>query len=589
MHMARMIPPSYADDTSKGEKRVFDLLQNDPETKEWIVLHSYGISRHKTKRIAEIDMVILVPDLGVLCVEVKGSRVSRHEGVWDYGYKTSREGPFRQASSAMHALIKSVAGHYPSCQNILFWSGVIFTAQAFQEKSPEWHSWQCIDGRDLSRRPISNLVITMLEKAHSHSASRRGSEHWYDDQGSRSDRNRINNLLQFLRGDFEAVLNPKDMVRQAEQSIERLTEEQYSVLDAVEENDRILVNGLAGTGKTVLAIEAARRASLSGLTVILVCFNRLLGEWMADVTAGITAHGRGSINARHIHGLMREIARSPVPAGAGSDFWATELPEQALLRLWESESAPKYDVLIVDEAQDILSAEYLDVLSELLVGGLTGGRWLIFGDFNNQAIYLENPGCTGDDLTHTLAERAPHHTSYRLSVNCRNAEKIAVALTLVCNLHPGYRKTIHDLEGAEVEPLFWKDDGDQQHMLSATLRKLRTVFGAQEIVVLSTRRDSDSCAGRLAQKAMPALAPLRTSKGAVSGIPYVTIHAFKGLEAPAVVVTDITTLVDEQRALLYVAMSRARIRLVLMMHDSCRGAYKQLYIRNLGPNAGGGL
>jgi ATP:corrinoid adenosyltransferase len=586
--MARMIPPIYPSDTPQGERRVFDLLKNDPDTKDWVVLHSLGISRHKTKRSAEIDMVVLVPELGVLCIEIKGTQVSRHEGVWDYGYKTSIEGPFRQASTAMHALRDSLASQDTIFRDILFWSGVIFTSQSFNEPSPEWHAWQYIDRQDLTRHPISRLVTTMLEKAHSHSASRRGSVRWYDEKKSRPSEGYINRLAQIMRGDFEAVSSPRDLVRQAEQSIEAFTEEQYSVLDALEDNDRILVNGLAGTGKTVLAIEAAKRANLEGSAVLLVCFNKLLGEWVAAETAGIDARGHGSIRVGHIHGLMRDIVGRATPVGEGSEYWSKELPEQTLLSLWGNENAQKYDVLIVDEAQDVLSAEYLDVLSELLVGGLAGGKWLIFGDFENQAIYLGNSGRSAADLTQALAERSPHHARHRLYVNCRNAERIATALTLVCSLSPGYKKTIQDVEGAEVEPLFWKDEAAQQSMLSETLHELRSVFGTQEIVVLSTRKDVDSCAARLAEEGAAALSPLRNASGATGTVRYATIHAFKGLEAPAVVVTDITSLVDEQRSLLYVAMSRARIRLVLLMRKSCRDAYKQLFLKNLGSNSGRG-
>ena len=579
--MARMIPPMYAKATPQGERRVFALLQNDPDTKDWVVLHSYGISRHETKRSAEIDIVVLAPGLGVLCLEVKGTMVSRHEGVWDYGYKTSTEGPFRQASSAMHALRDSIARHDSSCGNLLFWSGAIFTSQPFEERSPEWHSWQYIDGRDLARSPISRLITNMLERAHSHLASRRGSARWYGEEVSRPTKGQVSRMVQIMRGDFEAVSCPRDIVRQAEQTIEVLTEEQYSVLDALEDNERILVNGLAGTGKTVLAIEAARRASLAGSTVLLVCFNKLLGEWIAAEAAGIDAGEHGSVRAGHIHALMREIVGRDAPVGEGSEYWGKELPEQTLLSLWSNENAQKYDVLIVDEAQDILAAAYLDVLSELLVGGLAGGKWLIFGDFANQAIYLGGLGRTVDDLTQVLAERCPHYAKHRLYVNCRNAERIATALTLVCGLSPGYKRTIHDVEGAEVEPLFWKDETEQQGMLSQRLPELRRAFGAQGIVVLSTRKDDQSCAAKLAEPGTAALSPLRNSKGAAARIPYTTIHAFKGLEAPAVVVTDITNLGEEQKSLLYVAMSRARIRLILLMRESCRDEYKQLFLRNL--------
>lgn len=584
--MARMIPPMYAAGTPHGERRVFELLQNDPDTKDWIVLHSFGVSCHRSKRNAEIDMIVLVPGLGVLCLEIKGSKVSRREGVWDYGYKTSTEGPFRQASSAMHALRGTIGQKDSLCRNLLFWSGVIFTSQSFHEQSPEWHPWQFIDGPDLTRKPISRLITNMLERAHKHSASRSGSVYWYYDEASRPSESIVRRLVQLMRGDFEAVSSLKDVVQQAEQTIKALTEEQYAVLDSLEDNDRILVNGLAGTGKTVLAMEAARRACQTGASVLLVCFNKLLGEWISGEIGGIASSARAAIHAVHIHGLMREIVGSTAPVGEGSKYWQKELPEQALLSLWDGENAKKYDVLIVDEAQDILTAEYLDVLSELLVGGLAGGKWLIFGDFKNQAIYLGSSERSADDLTKDLAERSPHHAKHSLYVNCRNAEKIANTLTLVCSLSPGYKKTIQDVEGAEVEPRFWKDDAEQQAMLSETLHDLRPAFGPKGIVVLSTRKDEQSCAAKLEEQGRAALSPLRNSKGAVVDIPYATIHAFKGLEAQAVVVTDIASLGEEQRALLYVAMSRARIRLVLLMHESCRGAYKRLFIRNLDSNTG---
>lgn len=587
--MARMIPPMCAADTSHGEVHVFELLQNDPDTKDWVVLHSYGVSCHKSKRSAEIDLIVLVPGLGVLCLEVKGSKVSRREGIWDYGYKTTTEGPFRQASSAMHALRDSLGKKESFCRNLLFWSGVIFTSQSFHEQSPEWHQWQFIDGPDITRKPISSLITGMLSKAHSHSASRSGSAYWYDDEASRPSKSQVNKLVQLMRGDFEAVSSLKDMVQHAEQTIKNLTTEQYAVLDSLEDNDRILVNGLAGTGKTVLALEAARRACYAGASVLLVCFNKLLRDWIAEEVADIVSNASGSIEAVNIHGLMREIVGIRSPVGEGNKYWQKELPEQALLTLWGNENAKKYDVLIVDEAQDILTAEYLDVLGELLVGGLAGGKWLIFGDFKNQAIYLGNSERSADDLTRDLEERSPHHARHSLYVNCRNAERIATTLTLVCSLSPGYKKTIQDVEGAEVEPKFWKDESEQQLLLSETLRDLRPAFGTQGIIVLSTRKDEQSCSARLAEQGRAALSPLRHANRSFVDIPYATIHAFKGLEAQAVVVTDISSLSDEQRALLYVAMSRPRVRLVLLMHDSCRSEYKQLFIRNLESSTGSRL
>ncbi len=52
---------------------------------------------------------------------------------------------------------------------------------------------------------------------------------------------------------------------------------------------------------------------------------------------------------------------------------------------------------------------------------------------------------------------------------------------------------------------------------------------------------------------------------------YCSIHRFKGLEAPAVIVTDVTDLDDpDARSLLYVGCTRALHRLVILAHERLR-------------------
>jgi hypothetical protein len=77
--MARMIPPVYATKTPLGEKDLFNKLRDDPDTAGWVVLHSLELKKHQSKIEGELDMVVLVPRLGVLCIEVKGCNVSRQD------------------------------------------------------------------------------------------------------------------------------------------------------------------------------------------------------------------------------------------------------------------------------------------------------------------------------------------------------------------------------------------------------------------------------------------------------------------------------------------------------------------------------
>jgi superfamily I DNA/RNA helicase len=91
------------------------------------------------------------------------------------------------------------------------------------------------------------------------------------------------------------------------------------------------------------------------------------------------------------------------------------------------------------------------------------------------------------------------------------------------------------------------------------------------------RGDDASCA-RMAVDGFPEISfvPIRQLKGATS-IPFTSIHAFKGLESSAVIITDVDNLDDERsKALLYVGMSRARARLYMLMDEKCRRSYDRI-------------
>jgi superfamily I DNA/RNA helicase len=62
----------------------------------------------------------------------------------------------------------------------------------------------------------------------------------------------------------------------------------------------------------------------------------------------------------------------------------------------------------------------------------------------------------------------------------------------------------------------------------------------------------------------------------VGQIPYCTIHAFKGLEAPAIVLTDIEAVEGPaMENLFYVAVTRATDRLIVLASVHSRGAIAQ--------------
>jgi hypothetical protein len=577
--VARMIPPLVAADAPKGEKQLFAKLRDDPNARDWLVLHSFDIRRHVARAEGEADMVIVVPGLGVICIEVKGCGVVREGGLWTYAYnppKTSTVGPFRQASQAAHSIRQYLALKDSSLASLVFHSAVLFTEVDFADKSLEWEPWQIIGRTEFLRQPISSLVTRVLEAAHTQCRSRKPVPAWYGSQ-SRPTPRQLETVLRHMRPDFEYAASARNDVEIAEAAIRRFTDEQFGAIDHLEDNRRVLFKGPAGTGKTFLAIEAARRAVRAGRSVALLCFNSLLASWLKHEAESIVQEAKARSTLFYVgslSGLMLSITKINVPTPANHEFWGEELPGRAVDALLDdNRDVPRFDLLLVDEAQDLLSEPLLDVLECVLTGGLGSGCWAMFGDFERQAIYADKSATQGLD---SLQDRSADSVStYRLRINCRNATRIAEAVTITSGMSPGYSRILNTTDSADVEPVFYRSPAHQGDLLLATIAKLLKSFAPSEIVVLSMRADASSCAARLTRDQTGwRFASYREEPSDAASIRYSSVHAFKGLEAAAVVLTDIEGIEDDQaKALLYVGMSRARIRLHVLMHERIRSSY----------------
>jgi hypothetical protein len=579
--MAQMIPPIIPLDTPLGERQLFERLRDDPGTHDWVVLHSLDVKKHEKKIESEIDMLVLVPGWGVLCVEVKGSNVTRKNGIWDYGYEQTPESPFKQASSAMHALRKYVVSRNTEFSSLLFFSAVFFTRIEFDEKSPEWHPWQYVSKSRFNSVSVSQLIVDILGRAHHH-IEQIIKARWYSSEGSRPSSSQIIVLTKLLRDQFDYKVSRVDEIRDAEKRIAKFTEEQYESMEALRGNPRVVIKGPAGTGKTYLAMETVRRAIDDGKKVIFICFNRHLGEWLRN---NFSENINENFFCGTLHRLMLDIAEEARDLDNVSPlFWSQDLPELALNRLLESpELSRSYDLLVIDEAQDILEDSYLAVLDLLLSGGLRDGNWCFFGDYEKQAIYREHGNSISEqDLFHVLESYSPGFVNFSLRNNCRNAKPISDLLTLTCDLKPGYRRVIHHLDIADAITDFYESSEQQADKLKLLIERELQHFTNNEIVVLSPRNPKDSCAGGCDIKSNRFRLVDYRLDNLAKGIRFSSIHAFKGLEAAVIIVTDVEGLgTEKMKSLLYVGMSRAKVRLYLLMHDLCRDDWNDMLDRGL--------
>lgn len=575
--MAKMIPPLISDDrVSASERRVFGLLENDPATADWTVLHSLGLARRSTGPYGEIDFVAIIPGEGVICLEVKGGRLSCEEGVWRTmdrhgNVATLKKSPFLQARDSMFALRNAIVRHFGEAApetRCPIGCAVVFPDVPCPPLTPEFERSDAIDSDDL-RGPISKSIMRVARRRLRQFQSR-NDESLPTGSEARAIRN-------FLRPDFELIMARGLSVGRIEEKLLRLTQEQYARLDELEANPRCLFEGAAGTGKTLLALEYARRASSNGSKVALFCFNRHLGEWLHEQTngTGVTAGTWHQIVRRLIleSGSAREFQEDERKAFQGGDtstLFTETYPVYAELAL--EELGTSFDVLVMDEAQDLCSQHILDVLDLALPGGLAGGRWAIFGDFTRQALY----GGASDPVA-VLSRRCDHFVRARLTLNCRNTRRIAEETTLVAGFDkPPFR--LGDEVGLPVEHRYWKEPADLVHSLTTVVERLvKEQMPIEDVIILSPRRlENSGLAGVERISRYPLADVSRGYTESPHSLKFSTIHSFKGLESPVVIIVDIDQVdSDEPQSLLYVAMSRARSLLILLVSEVARASLER--------------
>jgi hypothetical protein len=553
--MAVMLPSFVPRDAAPGEQEVFLRLRDDPAARDWRVLHSLDIAKHDTQISGEADFVVVVPNRGVAVLEVKShTRIRFTPQGWYLGNAVAPEkrGPFRQAADAMHSLRNYVIERRPELAKVPFCSAVVLPSVPFAVESPEWRSWQVIDRQAFHAKPFSALVIRLLREAVNHFRLNGLSLEPPDER-------QATEICRVLRPFFDVIASPRALREQVETEVLRCTEEQFDALDSVADNERVLFEGPAGSGKTSLAVEVWRRWKLTqpNQKGALFCFNRLLSNRLRYLTDTLaTDKTVGSFSA-----FLLDSAEVSPRANEVEDpaFWNDRLPTLVVDSLITRGDSEVLDSLILDEAQDLMRPQFLDVFDLLLKGGLAAGRWMFFGDFLKQNLYAPD----ALSPSQLIEQRSPKAARFHLSINCRNTPRVASFVELLGNMNPGYGRVLRGDD--QIVPVFsyYRTDGEQDAAVQNFLNlMLNEGFQRKDIVLLSPLKNSS--ASRLAQTSRwkSVLAPYREEDS--EHIRFTTIHSFKGMESFVILLTDLNRLAsDDDADLFYTGISRSLARLAI--------------------------
>lgn len=577
--MARLIPDIiHPDVKSNAERKIFETIRSSGDTDRWVCLHSLGLGRHEHQRCGEIDF-LLITENGLFVLEVKGGRIRRQDGRWIYTNRYDKEhsttrGPFEQARDAMFSLerrLKDRFGRDSDATRLLFGYGVI-TPDCVLKEEIEQHEGAEVAGlvydADDRVHSFRRYVDRLTQTTRAMQPGRRMAP---------SDKQR-KAIVSYLRGDFEAVLPLWIETESVKRAIRSLEPAQCDVLDSIDDQPRMIIQGGAGTGKTLLALESARRAVFRGKSVLLLCYNRLLARALQDTIekARIGNHIKVCSLYSYLHQLVEESPfRSDYESACAgiskNEIYGKVLPEYAQLAAMDDEG-PRFDQLIVDEAQDVMSAPVLDVLEVLVKGGLSHGAWQFFLDSNDQAAVY------GRCKEGSLARLRADGNQCVLIRNCRNTKQIAQETKLLAQPTAISSSSI---DGGPVTYGWIRADSDQSVEICQQINKLVGKDGLRpgQITILSPHASPTWLSDVISNADCPVMS---LSEGLIPklladdlpSVTFATVSAFKGLENDFIIVADVENVTDDWwRAVIYVAMTRARVRLIMMVRADLKDEY----------------
>jgi hypothetical protein len=327
---------------------------------------------------------------------------------------------------------------------------------------------------------------------------------------------------------------------------------------------RALIRGGAGTGKTLLAVDEAARFAASGARVLLCCRSANLARYIDQHIEEdlVDVVGYEELLWRLVDGAG---LRTEIPDADEADVLAVFLPEVAAEGLETTNVEGSYDVLVVDEAQDLMVEGALLVFDGLLRNGLGAGTWRFFID-HKQNVF------SGVDLAQFGRIDSAATTHFDLVDNCRNTPEIANMTALLSAVD---RDEVLAHDGPDVEVRWAVERRDQPNVVGALVDAWRRRgVDLDGLVIVAT---DEAVADHLRERWPPHLPVPVPWAVTSSGAPRLTTAAeFKGLEAASVIVVGAGEISEaETLRRLYVACSRARVLLGVVLDESAREDFER--------------
>ena len=528
--MAKIYPEIVEDyHGSYGEFQIFESLKQLPN--DWYIYHSLNWKdRSKNGRITwgEADFVIFNKNYGILVVEVKSGGISFKDGKWlqtrlDNSEINEMKNPFNQANRSKYKLIDEIDYKLPYGDRCFIDKAVWFPSISNDELQKANLPLEYDSKLILTKESLNNPLQSILSIYNFYNSTRY----------TMLSRNSENVILETIMPSFNLVPSASNIKDEADYVFYQLTNEQKKVLDFISDQQTVAIQGSAGTGKTFIAVEQAKRLS-SDKKVLFLCFNKFLYYHLDN---------KCKLNNVDYYNLHTFLSKN------SSDDISTDEKCLKALKSIDFANTLDYQAIIIDEAQDIndkILIEFYEICKRL------NYNLYLFYDKNQMLFQNKLPKCLEEfDCKLTLTK------------NCRNTLKIVQTINSVFNINT----QANGFSVSGVMPTFYFVDTDIQNKLRLIINDyLNDGFDQKDITILTLSTEDESCLNGITQIGNYKI----NHESNEDGIFFTTSKKFKGLESNIIIVIDFVAKQYsdyEYMKNLYVSLSRSRQRLSLICNN----------------------
>ena len=523
--MGRVHPDRSIIASLKGGERTFVQVLADGLSDSWTIFTRQDL--WTSRRAYEIDVLLMHEKYGFLSMEVKDGKVVLKEGEWYRNDVRFDPSPVRQAMNAMYALRDHIRANSATLKQINMAHAIVFPDVLSIEGDLPPSCTEDMLFLNPRYENIESVVINCIYAS--------GKKHPLSQQ-------QIEEFYRLALPSAKFVWDPEAQKRSSIDSMTRISDEQIRALRSLDINDRVLVSGVAGSGKTRLALMWAHQSARGGKNTLLSCYNDPLGRYLQSVSSQYPTLTVGpflrTVSAFPGIPLLQE----PDDLAARDHFWNVEMIEH--LYKYGGESELKFDTIVLDERQDF-NDEWMEIVEKLLV------------DEDSKILCVADPNQDLYDRGFFMPEGSSPWALAELRINCRNTREIA---NFVRRFGGGIAASASP-EGDPVEVIPVVNEESLVEAVLSTIRRYVSELGIKlkDIVVITgtaAERNlfynltSDEFSFCKWEERTDLLIACETAKRA------------KGIETEYVIVATLNEEIRNNE--MYVAASRARASLVIV-------------------------